>query len=89
MSVVLQQIFLSLLGGFILAVVAPQDFAKLDNLAAGDSAGILKYLDWFLLIGLITVQLNRFQRHCVSQWYISHLCVALLQLGNVEYIVNS
>ena len=87
--VVLQQFFLSLPCGFILGVVAPLNFAKLDNLAAGDSAGILKNLDWFLLIGQITVQLNRFQQHCVSQRYISHLCVALLQLRNMEHIVNS
>ena len=54
---VLQQIFLSFPGGFILRVVAPLNFAKLDNLAAGDSAGILKNLNWFLLIGQVTIQL--------------------------------
>ena len=27
------------------------NFAKLDNLAASDSAGILENFDWFLLIG--------------------------------------
>ena len=43
---VLQQFFLSFPGGFILRVVAPLNFVKLDNLAAGDSAGILKNLDY-------------------------------------------
>ena len=40
--VVFEQIFLSLPGGFILPVVAPLNIAKLDNLAAGDSAGELE-----------------------------------------------
>ena len=87
MRVVFEQIFLSLPGGFILHVVAPLNFAKLNNLAAGDSAGILMNLDWVVLLGEITLQLN--QQHCISQRYISHLCVALLQLGNVEHVVNS
>ena len=46
---VLQQIFLSLPGGFILGVVAPLNFAKLDNLVASDSAGKLEDLNCFLL----------------------------------------
>ena len=57
------------------------DFAKLDNLTAGNSAGILKNLNWFLLIGQITFQLNRFQQHGISQRYLSHLCVAPLSIG--------
>ena len=48
-------------------MVAPLDFAKLDNLAASDSAGKLEDLNWFLLVGRIIIQLNSFQRHCVSQ----------------------
>ena len=86
---VLEQIFLSLPGGFILGMVAPLNFAKLDNLAAGDSTGNLENLDWFLLIGQIAIQLNRFQWHGISQRDIRHLCVALLELRNVEHIVNS
>ncbi len=78
-----------LIGGFILGMVAPLNFAKLDNLAARDSTGIFENLDWFLLISQITIQLNCFQWHCIFQWYISHLCVALLQLRNVDHIVNS
>ena len=70
-------------------MVAPLNFAKLDNLAAGDSTGIIENLNWLLLVGQILIQLNRSQRHCISHRYISHLCVALLQLGNVEHIVNS
>ena len=70
-------------------MVTPLNFAELDNLAARDSAGKLENLDWFLLIGQIAIQLNRFQWHCISQWYLGHLCVALLQLGNVKYIMNS
>ena len=63
---VLQQIFLSLPGGFILGVVAPLNFAKLDNLAAYDSAGELENLYWFLLVSQIAIQLNRLQWHCIS-----------------------
>ena len=44
---VIEKIFLSFPGGFILRVVAPLNFAKLDNLAAGDSAGKRENLDWF------------------------------------------
>ena len=62
-------------------MVAPLNFAKLDNLAACDMAGKLENLDWFLLIGQIAIQLNRFQWHYISQMNISHLCVSLLQLG--------
>ena len=39
---VLAKIFFSPPCGFLLGMVAPLNFAKLDNLAAGDSAGILK-----------------------------------------------
>ena len=70
-------------------MVAPLNLAKLDNLAACDSAGKLKNLYWFLLVGQVGIQLNHFQWHCMSQRYISHFCVALLQLGNVEHVVNS
>ena len=73
---------LSFPGGFVLGMVAPLNFAKLDNLAAGDSAGIFENLHWFLFIGQITIQLNCFQRHCISQRYISHLCVAHNPLCN-------
>ena len=70
-------------------MVTPLNLAELDNLAAGDSAGKLENLHWFLLISQITIQLNRFQWHFISQRYIGHLCMALLQLGNVEHIMNS
>ena len=70
-------------------MVTPLNFAELDNLAVCDSAGKLENLNWFLLVGQIAIQLNRFQWHCISQWNISHLCMALLQLGNVKDIVNS
>ena len=70
-------------------MVAPLNFAELDNLAARDSASKLENLDWFLLIGQIAIQLNCFKWHRISQRYISHLCVALLQLGNMEHIMNS
>ena len=70
-------------------MVAPLYLAALDNLVACDSDGKLENLDWFLLVGQIAIQLNRLQWHCISQRDISHLCVALLQLGNVEYIMNS
>ena len=42
-------------------MVAPLNFAELDNLAACDSTGKLENLDWFLLVGQITLQLNCFQ----------------------------
>ena len=83
---VLGQIFLSFPGGFVLRVAAPLNFAKLDKLAASDSAGKLENLNWFLLVGQIVIQLNSFQWHCVSQRYVSHLRVALLQLRNVELL---
>ena len=69
--------------------MAPLNFAKLDNLAAGNSAGKLENLGWFVLVGQITIQLNCFQGHCISQRNIGHLSVALLQLGNVKHIMNS
>ena len=53
--VVLAKIFFSLPGGFLLGMVAPLNFAKLDNLAASNSAGKLENLDWLLFIGEITV----------------------------------
>ena len=34
-------------------------------------------------------QLNRFQWYRISQRHVSHLCVALLQLGYVEHVINS
>ena len=43
-------VFLSLPGGFLLGMVAPLNFAKLDNLAASNPAGVLENLDGFLLI---------------------------------------
>ena len=75
---VFEQIFLSFPGGFILCVVAPLNFAKLDNLAAGNSAGKFEDLNWFLLVGQIVIQLNSFQWHYVSQRYVSHLRVTFL-----------
>ena len=70
-------------------MVAPLNFTKLDNLAARNSAGKLENLDEFLLVGQITIQLNCFQGHYISQRNIGHLCMALLQLGNVKHIMNS
>ena len=43
--VVSTKIFLSLLGGFFPGMVAPLNFAKLDNLVVCDSAGKLENLD--------------------------------------------
>ena len=85
----LAKIILSFPGSFILGMVAPLNFAKLDNFVANNSTGKLKNLDRLLFIGQITIQLNCLQWHCISQRYISHLCVSLLQPGNMEYIVNS
>ena len=48
-------------------MVTPLNLAKFDNLAACNSAGRLEYLDWFLLVGQVGIQLNRFQWHCISQ----------------------
>ena len=70
-------------------MVAPLNLAKLDNLAACNLAGKLENLDWLLLVGQVAIQLYRFQWHCISQRDIRHLCVALLELRNVEHIVNS
>ena len=70
-------------------MVAPLNFAKLDNLAAGNSAGKLENLDGFLLVGQITIQLNCLQGHCISQRNIGHLSMTLLQLGKVKHIMNS
>ena len=70
-------------------MVAPLNFAKLDDLVACNSASKLENLDGFLLIGQITIQLKCFQLHCISQRNISHLSMALLQLGNVKHIMNS
>ena len=89
MWVVFAEIMLSFPGGFILGMVAPLNFAKLDNLVAGDSAGKFKNPDWLLLICQIIVQLSRFQRYYISERNVGHLRVALLQLRNVEHIVNS
>ena len=82
-------VFLSLPCGFLLGMMAPLNFAKLDNLAVSNSARKLENLDWLLFIGQITIQLNCFQWHYISQRNVSHLCVALLQLGNVKHIMNS
>ena len=49
--VVLAKIFFSLPGGFLLGMVAPLNFAKLDNFAASNSTGKLKNLDWPPYIG--------------------------------------
>ena len=87
--VVLSKIFFSFPSGFFLHMITPLNLTKLDNSTLCDLAGKLENLHWFLLVGQITIQLNRFQWHCISQWYLSHLCVALLQLGNVKYIMNS
>ena len=70
-------------------MVAPLNFIELDNFAACNSVGKLENLDWLLLVGQVAIQLYRFQWHCISQRDISHLCMALLQLRNVEHIVNS
>ena len=40
--VVLAEVFFALPGGFLLGMVAPLNFAKLDNLAVCDSAGKLE-----------------------------------------------
>ena len=47
-------------------MVAPLNFGKLDDLAAGDSTGKLQNLDWLLLIRRITVQQNRLLGYCIS-----------------------
>ena len=65
---VLQQIFLSLPGGFILRVVAPLNFAKLDNLVARNSGCKLENLDRFLLVGQSTIQLNCFQLYLSEEY---------------------
>ena len=70
-------------------MVAPLNFAEFDNLVVCDSARKLENLHWFLLVGQITIQLNRFQWHYISQGNIGHLSMTLLQLGNVEHIMNS
>ena len=73
---VFAKIILSFPGGFVLGMVAPLNFAKLDNLVAGDSTGKLKNLDWLLLISQIIVQLNRLQGYvslsgisAISAWH--------------------
>ena len=71
---VLANIILSFPGGFILGMVAPLNFAKLDNLAACDSAGKLDNLDWFLLIGQITVQ----HESLPAALYLSVVCQPFL-----------
>ena len=50
------EIFL-LPGGFLLRMMTPQNLAKLDDLAAGDSVRSLENSDGFLLISHITVEL--------------------------------
>ena len=59
-------------------MVAPLNFAKLDNLDAGNSTGKLENLDRLLLKRQITVQLNCFQGHSISQRNIGYLGMALL-----------
>ena len=51
------EIFFSLPGGFLLGVVAPQNLAELDDLAAGNSVRSLENSDGFLLLSQITVKL--------------------------------
>ena len=51
-------------------MVAPLNFAKLDNLAASNSAGKLEDLNWFLLVGQIVIQLNFFP----MALYLSTVC---------------
>ena len=51
------EIFFLLLGGFLLGVVAPQNLAKLGDLAAGNSVRSLENSDGFLLISQITIEL--------------------------------
>ena len=47
---VLAKVILSFPCGFVLGMVAPLNFAKLNDLAAGDSTSKLQNLDWLLLI---------------------------------------
>ena len=51
------EILFSLLGGFLLGMMTPQNLAKLDDLAAGDSVRSLENSDGFLLISQIIVEL--------------------------------
>ena len=51
------EIFFSLPGGFLLGMVAPQNLAELDDLAAGNSVRSLENSDGFLLISQITIEL--------------------------------
>ena len=51
------KIFFAFPGGFFLGVVTPQHLAKLDDLAAGDSACSLENTDGFLLVSQITIKL--------------------------------
>ena len=51
------EIFFSLPGGFLLRMMTPENLAKLDDLAAGDSVCRLENSDGFLLICQITVEL--------------------------------
>ena len=51
------EVFFSLPGGFLLGMTTPQNLAKLDDLAAGDSVCSLENSDGFLLISQITVEL--------------------------------
>ena len=51
------EVFFSLPGGSLLGMMTPQNLAKLDDLAAGDSVRSLENSDGFLLISQITVEL--------------------------------
>ena len=57
MRVVSAEIFLSLPGGFLLRMMTPENLAKLDDLAAGDSVRCLENSDGFLLISQIIVEM--------------------------------
>ena len=51
------EVFFSLPGGFLLGMMTPQNLAKLDDLAAGNSVRSLENPDRFLLISQNTVEL--------------------------------
>ena len=89
MRVVLLQIFFALPSCLLFGVVIPLNLAQLDRLGAGNSLSSLKNLHRFLLVGQVALQPNCIKWDGVSQNDIGHLRVAILQLGCVEYIVNS
>ena len=61
------EILFSLLGGFLLGMMTPQNLAKLDDLAAGNSVRSLENSDGFLLTSQITVK---------DVWPLGALCLS-------------